>query len=107
MAYKDLRDWLKKVEKMDQLKKVDGASWDLEMEAITELIYQEGKGTPPAVLFDKVPGYPKGFRALFGITCSVERMALTLNLPSAKTGVELVQSYRNKLSCLMIQSAII
>jgi len=97
MAYKDLRDWLKKVEKMDQLKKFDGASWDLEMGAITELIYQEGKGTPPAVLFDKVPGYPKGFRALFGITCSVERMALTLNLPSAKTGVELVQSYRNKL----------
>lgn len=97
MARKDLRDWITEVEKLGQLKKVDGASWDLEMGAITELIYKMGKGTPPAVIFDKVPGYPEGFRAIFGMTCSVERMALTLNLPPAKTGVELVQSYRNKL----------
>jgi 4-hydroxy-3-polyprenylbenzoate decarboxylase len=97
MAFKDLRDWLNEVEKMGQLKKVDGANWDLEMGAITELIYQEGKGTPPAVLFDKVPGYPEGFRAIFGMTCSVERMALTLSLPPVKTGVELVRAYRDKL----------
>ena len=97
MAYKDLRGWLTEVEKLGQLKKVDGASWDLEMGAITELIYKMGKGTPPAVIFDKVPGYPEGFRTIFGMTCSVERMALTLNLPPAKTGVELVKSYRDKL----------
>jgi 4-hydroxy-3-polyprenylbenzoate decarboxylase len=97
MGYKDLREWLSKVEALQQLKKIDGADWDLEMGAITELIYREGKGIPPAVLFDKVPGYPEGFRALFGMTCSVERMALTLGFPPVENNIELVQTYRDKL----------
>ena len=97
MGYQDLRGWLSEVEALKQLKKIDGASWDLEMGAITELIYREREGTPPAVLFDKVTGYPDGFRTLFGMTCSVERMALTLGLPKVKNGIELVQAYRNKL----------
>ena len=60
MAYKDLRDWLKEVEKLNQLKKIDKAGWELEMGAITELIYHEGKGIPPAIMFDRIPGYPQG-----------------------------------------------
>ncbi len=98
MGYKDVREFLAAVEGFAQLKKLDGAAWDLEMGAITELIYHEGKGIPPAVLFDKVPGYPAGFRALFGATCSVKRMALTLGFPtSIKTEMDLVQAYRDKL----------
>ena len=45
MAYKDLRDWLGQVEKFNQLKKISKAGWDLEMGAITELVYHEGQGT--------------------------------------------------------------
>ena len=98
MVYKDLREWLKEVEQLRQLKKINGAKWDLEMGAITELIYHEGRGTPPAILFDHVPGYPQGFRTLFGATCSPERMALTLGFPaSIKTGVDLVKTYRDEL----------
>jgi UbiD family decarboxylase len=98
MGYGDLREWLSEVEKMNQLKRIDGANWDLEMGTITELIYRKGKeGTPPAVLFDKVPGYPEGFRTLFGMTCSVERMALTLHLAPVKNGTELVRAYRDRL----------
>ena len=97
MGYQDLRGWLSEVEALSQLKKIHGASWDLEMGAITELIYHEGKGTPPAVLFDKVPGYPDAFRTLFGMTCSVERMALTLGLPTVKNGIDLVKAYRDRL----------
>jgi len=98
MAYKDLRDWLGQVEKFNQLKKINQADWDLEMGAITELVYHEGQGTPPAILFDEVPGYPPGFRALFGATCSPERMALTLGFPaSIKTGLDLVKTYRDEV----------
>jgi 4-hydroxy-3-polyprenylbenzoate decarboxylase len=98
MAYKDLRDWLAQVEKIKQLKKISGAEWDLEMGAITELIYHEGQGTPPAILFDDIPGYPKGFQTLFGATCSPERMALTMGFPSSiKTGLDLVKTYRNEI----------
>jgi len=97
MGYKDLREWLSKVDAMGQVKKIERAGWDLEMGAITELIYREGAGIPPAVLFDQVPGYPGGFRALFGATCSVDRMALTLGLPKVQSGTELVRAYRDKL----------
>jgi len=97
MGYKDLREWLEKTEEIGQLKKIENASWDLEMGAITELLYREGTGVPPAVLFDQVPGYPDGFSALFGITCSVERMALTLGLPKAQSGIDLVRAYRDRL----------
>ena len=52
--------------------------------AITELIYHEGMGTPPAILFDQIPGYSKGFKTLFGATCSPERMALTMGFPESR-----------------------
>jgi len=98
LGYKDLRQWLKRVEEIGQLKKIDGAHWELEMGAITELIYREGKyASPPAVLFDRVPGYPAGYRVLFGMTCSVERMALSLGITGVQTGTELVRAYRDKL----------
>jgi len=98
MGYKDLRQWIEKVEELNQIKKIEGADWDLEMGAITELIYHEGKGIPPAILFGKVPGYPEEFRTLFGATCSVERMTLTLGLPSSiKTNIDLVNAYRDRL----------
>ena len=67
MGHTDLRDWLKTVESRGQLKQVSGAGWDLEMSGIVELIYREGKDPKPAILFDEIPGYPKGFRTLFGM----------------------------------------
>lgn len=100
MGYGDLREWLNKVDDIKQLKRVEGASWDLEMGAIAELIYREGNGTPPAILFDKVPGYPEGFRTLFGMTGSTERMSLTLGFPPMGSGIELVRTYRDKLKGL-------
>ena len=98
MAYKDLREWLKLVEEKGELKKIDGAHWDLEMGAMTEIIYKEGtQAVPPAVLFDNVPGYPEGFRTLFGLTTSPNRMALTLGLPAVKNDLDVVRTYRDKL----------
>ena len=98
MAYKDLREWLIAVDKMNQLKTIEGADWNEEMGAITELIYHEGAAPPPAIMFENVPGYPQGFRALFGASCSPERMALTLGFPSGiKSVIDLVRTYRKKL----------
>jgi UbiD family decarboxylase len=81
MSHSDLREWLKVVEKQGQLKRVQGASWELEMGAIVELIYREGEDPKPTILFDEVPGYPKGFRTLFGMLGSTWRIAKTLDLP--------------------------
>ncbi len=81
MSHIDLRDWLKAVESHGEMEKINGAGWDLEMGSIVELIYREGRDPRPAILFDDVPGYPKGYRTLFGMLGSTWRIARTMGLP--------------------------
>ena len=59
----DLRDWLKDVKKLEQLEQISGAHWDLEIGALTEIIL-ERISTPPAVIFDQVPGFDPNRRVL-------------------------------------------
>ncbi len=94
--YKDLREWIKLVDQLGELKKISKADWNLEMGAITELLGREGKYPPPAILFEDIPGYPKGFKTIFGTTGSVQRMAVTLGFSDVKTGTQLIKAYREK-----------
>ena len=57
MAYKDLREWIKQVDGIGGLHRVEGAEWDLEAALICNI-------TPDMVLFDRFPGYPHGYRVL-------------------------------------------
>ena len=98
--YNDLRDWLVEVEKLGQLKKVNGAQWDLEMGALTQLAHEKYGDRTPALLFDDVPGYPKGYRALYGHFSTVERIALTLGLPQGLGKIGLVRAYQEKMAHL-------
>ena len=79
--YEDVRQWLELVESMGELKRIDGADWDLEIGTTAELIYRERTGTIPALLFDQIKGYPRGFRILFGQQTSYRRLALMAGLP--------------------------
>jgi 4-hydroxy-3-polyprenylbenzoate decarboxylase len=98
--YSDLREWLVEVEKLEQLKKVSGAHWDLEMGALTQLAHEKYGDRTPALLFDDVPNYPKGYRALYGHFSTVERIALTLGLPQGLGKVGLVRAYQEKMAHL-------
>jgi UbiD family decarboxylase len=98
--YKDLREWIELVDKLGELKRVKGADWNLEMGAITELIGREGKYPPPAILFEEIPGYPKGFKTIFGTTGSVQRIALSLGFSDVRTGTQLIKAYREKSKVL-------
>ena len=80
----DLRDWLAKVEAMGELKTLEGVPWDLDIGVITELLVRQRE--KPAVLFDKVPGYPPGHRVLINPIGSKGRFALTLGLPASPSG---------------------
>jgi 4-hydroxy-3-polyprenylbenzoate decarboxylase len=97
-AYTDLRDWLEIVEGLGELKKIDGADWNLEMGTLAELVARESKGTVPAILFDNIKGYPTGYRALFAQNASFKRMALDLGLPLDLSGLDLVRKFREKLA---------
>ena len=97
-TYRDLREWIEIVDGMGELKKIDGADWNLEMGTLAELVARESKGPVPAVLFDNIKGYPKGYTALFAQNASFKRMALNLGLPLELSGLDLVRAFRQKLA---------
>src|SRR5262249_43022331 len=101
MQYRGLRGWLEQVDKLGELHKVDGAHWDVEMGALTHMLTEKSRGTPPAILFDNVPGYPPGYRTLYGQLSSVRRIALTLGLPlDYNRKVDVVQHYHARMQDL-------
>jgi len=99
-SYDDVRQWLDLVESMGELKRVNGADWNLEIGTMAELIYRERIGTIPALLFDHIKGYPEGFRILFGQQTSYRRLALMAGLPMDSVGLKLVSRFKEKLNTL-------
>src|SRR5678810_1495976 len=90
----DLRPWLAQVSGLGELKDVRGADWNLELGAISELNVK--KDVPPALLFDEIKDYPKGFRVLTCSTASPARLSSILRLPVQKTHQGLVEALRGK-----------
>ena len=76
MSYKDVREWIKKVDEMGELKIVEGADWNLEIGALSVLASKH-KENSPALLFDRIKDYPAGYRILVGFFESLKRSALT------------------------------
>jgi UbiD family decarboxylase len=90
----DLRAWLAEVEKLGELRIVRGAHWNLELGAISELNVK--KDSPPALLFDEIEGYPKGFRVLTCSTSSPARLSSILRLGLERTHKGLVEKLRGR-----------
>src|SRR3954468_7298576 len=90
----DLRPWLAQVNELGELKDVRGADWNLELGAISELNVK--KDLPPALLFDEIAGYAKGFRVLTCSTSSPARLSSILRLPLQRTHHGLVEALRGK-----------
>ena len=90
----DLRAWLSEVRRFGELRDVKGAHWNLELGAISELNVK--KEVPPALLFDEIQGYPKGFRVLTCSTSSPARLSSILRLPVQKTHQGLVEALRGR-----------
>ena len=90
----DLRSWLDEIRELGELKEVRGADWNLELGAISELNVK--KDSPPALLFDEIAGYPKGFRVLTCSTSSPARLSSILRLGLQRTHRGLVEALRGK-----------
>jgi len=90
----DLRAWLAEARELGELRDVRGADWRLEIGAISEL---NVKGvTPPALLFDEIAGFAKGFRVLTCTTSSPGRLSSLLRLGVEREHHALVQKLRGK-----------
>ncbi|OLC34408.1 MAG: UbiD-type (de) carboxylyase-like protein [Candidatus Rokubacteria bacterium 13_1_40CM_4_69_5] len=95
---RDLREWLERVERLGMLHRVAGeVDRDEEMSAITYLAGQSVDA--PALLFERIKGYPRGFRALWNLLgSSVARTAIALGEAPDLGVVDLVQRVRTKLA---------
>jgi UbiD family decarboxylase len=88
--YNDLREWLSEADKLGELKTVLGASWQEEIGLASDVIIPSDDG--PAIIFDEVPGCPKGFRLLINVFAG-KRRAMTLGFPQGLSKQELSQAY--------------
>lgn len=95
--HEDLREWLERAEELGELMRVEGVDWNLEMGSVAEMIYHAKPDKPPAILFEKIPGYPEDYRVLSGATNSPGRLAMTLGFPKPDTPLDVVQAYRDRL----------
>jgi 4-hydroxy-3-polyprenylbenzoate decarboxylase len=95
MANPDLRDWLAQMEAAGELQKVSGADRKEEIGGIVD-IYQR-QTNRPALLFDDIPGYPRGHRVAANILTGVKRIALTFGMPAESSEMDLVHYWRRYL----------
>jgi len=92
----DLREFVDRAEAAGELLRIKGADWNLEMGALAEIVYH-AKPEPPAILFEDVPGYPKGMRLLSGATNSSKRLAIVLGFPVPGNPLDVVSAYRDRM----------
>src|SRR5215467_2143129 len=72
MANKDVRDWIDGIKAAGELKIITGAEPKEEIGGIVD-IYMRGMGNP-AVMFDEIPGFPRGYRVIANILTSIPRV---------------------------------
>lgn len=91
MAFKDLRDFVERLEKEGELKKFkEEVDWNLEAGAITRRALETGL---PAPFFEKVTGYPQGYRLTSSVLANVKRIAIAMNMSVDTPMRELIEEY--------------
>ena len=94
MAYKDLRGFIADVEKFNVLRHVRGAQTHLEIGGITEV----AAGLPecPALLFDDIPGFLRGFRIFTNPVNTPQRAALALGMDPKLAPIDALKAWMEK-----------
>jgi 4-hydroxy-3-polyprenylbenzoate decarboxylase len=92
--FNDLRAFLEYAEEQGDLRQIEGAQWEQEIGLITE--WQASLPNSPALLFDAVPGYPKGFRIATNLYTAHRRAAAALGLPPGLSKMEHVKLWRER-----------
>ncbi len=96
MGFKDLREFIEKVDKLGQLKKFEGADLNLEIGALTEI--SAASPSCPMLLFDQIKGCKPGCRVVSNLLHTESRLALALGASPDLKGVPLVKLWKDKLT---------
>jgi UbiD family decarboxylase len=99
-VYEDLRDFIARVDELGALRRVEGADPVFELGGITEV----AAGTPecPALLFDSIKGFARGFRVFTNATVSPQRAALALGIDPGLRPMDALRQWRNRRGALVM-----
>ncbi|HEY3115885.1 MAG TPA: UbiD family decarboxylase [Chloroflexota bacterium] len=90
MLWNDLREYIDRLRACGDLTDVAGAHWDLEIGVLTELMIERGG---PALLFDDIPDYPKGYRILCNADRLADKLAVALGLTPDASLTEMAEEW--------------
>ena len=98
MSYRDLRDFIDRVDALGALRRVDDADPAFEIGGITEVA--AGQPECPALLFDRIKGFPRGFRVFTNATTNSQRAALALGIDPALRPLDALKAWMEKRQTL-------
>src|SRR2546428_227345 len=96
---RDLRDWMAAVDRIGELKHIDGADWEFKIGTVTEMGHHRGERSH-ALLFDDIKGYPKGYRVLSNTLNTAKRLAVTMHMDIKGNRLDIVRDMRERLNNL-------
>jgi UbiD family decarboxylase len=96
LANKDLRNWIAELEAAGELHTISGADPKDDIGGIVDIVQR--KMGDPALMFDDIPGFPKGHRVMSNLLTSTPRINIALGLPADASDMELIQWWREYMT---------
>jgi UbiD family decarboxylase len=96
--YKDLREFIELVDKLNGLRRIEGADLRYEIGGVTEVA--AGRPDGPALLFDAIKGFPRGFRIFTNATTNPQRAALALGIDPTLRPLDALKAWMEKRKIL-------
>ena len=96
LCYEDFRGFIEQAKKISDWRLIEDADWDSEIGALVEST-AELVSQPPMLIFDRVKGYPAGFRVCSLPYAAYKRVALALGLPLDKSKIEILRLAARKV----------
>ena len=96
--YQDLREFIELVDQLHALRRVEGADIRFEIGGITEVA--AGRPQCPALLFDAIKGFPRGFRIFTNATTNPQRAALALGIDPTLRPLDALKAWMEKRKTL-------
>jgi 4-hydroxy-3-polyprenylbenzoate decarboxylase len=104
VIYKDLRGFIKQVDAIGALRRVNGADPRFELGGITEVA--AGTAECPALLFDRLKGFQPGFRVFTNATTTPQRAALALGIDPSLSPLDALKAWMGKRQTLAPQKPV-
>src|SRR3972149_2266240 len=95
MPTQDLRQWIEEAKEIGELTDIEGAHTSTEMGTLSQVV---ARNHGPAVLHDKIKGYPAGFRVLTNSMSNIKTFNLTFGLPLEYAIKDSVEALRTRIT---------